>query len=84
MSTTVTRPTPTSEQVTAARKWVREQFPYELAPSYNAGLGDKIVHFMEENFGPSDQAWTYLDTEILFKTEEDRAAFMLSWGRWEE
>ena len=84
MSTTVTRPAPTSEEITAARKWIRKTFPYTLAPSYNPGQGAKIFKFMEENFGPCDQDWTYLDTEILFKTEEDRAAFMLSWGRWEE
>jgi hypothetical protein len=84
MSTTVTRPAPTSEQVTAARRWIRTQFPYGLTPSYNPGEGLGIMRFMEENFGPCDQAWTYLDTEILFKTEEDRAAFLLSWGKWDE
>jgi hypothetical protein len=39
---------------------------------------------MEETFGPCDVCWTYLEPEVLFKTEEDRAAFLLSWGKWDE
>jgi hypothetical protein len=84
MISTSTRKPPTQSEIAAARQWIRTEFPFKVLPSYNPGQGEKIFKFMEENFGPCDQAWTYLDTDILFKTEEDRAAFMLSWGKWDE
>lgn len=84
MNITSTRVAPTSEEITAARKWVRKQFPYAIEPSYSPGQGHLIFKFMEETFGPCDVCWTYLEPEVLFKTEEDRAAFLLSWGKWED
>lgn len=83
MSTTNTVKVPTSSEITEARKWIRANFPYGITPSHNPGQGLSILKFMEENFGPCDESWTYLDTEVLFKNLEDRVAFQLSWSNWE-
>jgi len=76
---------PTHEELEAIIAGIHEQFPYVASPSSNPGKGNNIFNWMEENFGPLDSSWTVIDRgTVRFRTEEDKAAFILAWNSdWE-
>ena len=65
---------PTKEEIDEAIYWVVENFPYAVTPSQNPGAGPAIQKWLDENIGPMDDKWTWLNKEII---EESGKGFLV-------
>lgn len=75
---------PTQEEVAEAQIWVTENFPYSITPSHNPGQGPAIQSWLDSNIGPMDDAWTWMNKEIRFRTKEDYVLYGLTWQHFEK
>lgn len=75
---------PTRVEIKDAIAWVVENFPYVVSPSRNPGQGEAIQKWLDENIGPMDDKWTWLDKEIRFRTQEDYVLYGLTWQKFGE
>lgn len=75
---------PTQEEIYQAQIWVIENFPYSVTPSYNPGVAKDIQKWLDENIGPMDDKWTWMDREIRFRFKEDYVLYGMTWQKFEK
>ena len=61
--------------------WVQRQFPYTVRPSTNEGAGHAIFEWLNSNIGQMDVRWTYLGSDVRFRSEDDQVLYILTWQR---
>ena len=75
---------PTREEIVEAQIWVTDNFPYSLIPSHNPGSGSDIQKWLDQNIGPMDESWTWMDRELRFRKKEDYIAYGMTWQHFEK